>query len=522
MPHVAGDGHVAHGRGSTGAFLDNAPIDTGGDATWLTPGVVAYQHGGVDGWYLARYDLATRQTGRLVTDPSDLHYGRGANALAAGGGVWAAWLGGYGLYSSTEIHFPTSSLLDVGPDGAIGYKPNYQADGGGAVIEQSGEIWTLTEETVFELHLVGQRRAVWRNNGAMVRVTGLPQPVTLSGGVYTPRAVQVEGVWWLCYYSAGAKSLVLHPFDSTVGYAITGGDAWPDVTVLSGTTVRVVWSVTLGEAAGDVLMRDIDVAREPRMELNVEPEPPDPPDPPDPPEPEPVEPPTITITEYDQSGVAPCDCAAVAELSGGPAETITWLRDDAPEPLVVPLELMHLYHFDAPGSYSIGVRVVGPGGGDETGSPRIVTITAAQPEPPEPPEPEPEPPAGGGVLILVSTIQISEPAYLNWRYGGGQSLDPPTNPDDPNRDPFEHGRPVAGVDETGNLYQFVDETYGIQSPNGRSWVSVQGDGSLEEREVVEGQEPGPWERFTREGNVLTELPKEGAPASRAPVTFVQP
>jgi hypothetical protein len=144
------------------------------------------------------------------------------------------------------------------------------------------------------------------------------------------------------------------------------------------------------------------------------------------------------------------------------------------------------------------------------------------PEPePEPPTPEPEPPTpipfppGGRYM---QPIQLSEPAFLNWRYGGGQSLDPPTNPDDPNRDPYEHGRPVAGADETGQLFQFADGTYGMQSPNGRSWLSVQGDGSLEERPVTD-QEPGPWERFTRSGNVFTELPKD---ATREPVTFVQP
>jgi hypothetical protein len=508
MPYVAADGRTAHGRGSTGAFVDNVAIDTGGDACWLEPGIVVYQHGGTDGWYLARYDLATQQWGRLITDPGDPDYGRGANSLAAGGGIWAAWLQGYGLFASTELYLPAAQLLAVGPDGAMAYKPDYHSEGGATVLEVSGQTWTLTTETVFDLQLLGERRAVWRNAGAVVRVSGLPMPMTLSGGVYTPRAVQIDGVWWLCYFSDGLNQLVLHPFDSTVGYVIASGDAWPDVTVLDGTTVRVAWSVTLGEAAGDVQTRDIDVATEPRTELNVA-VPPDLPDPP-----QPVDAPAITIATYDEAGVAPMVCVAVAELSGGPAETITWLCDGAPEPSFAPLETEHTYHFASPGSYSIGVKVVGPGGSDQTGTPRIVTVTAEE----EPIYPPIDPPVGGGVF--VATIQISEPAYLNWRWGGGQSLDPPTQPSDPNRYPFEYGRPVAGADETGNLFQFADGTYGIQSPNGRSWLSIQGDGSYEERPVVEGQEPGPWERFTLEGNVLTELPKEGA--TREPVTFVQP
>lgn len=122
--------------------------------------------------------------------------------------------------------------------------------------------------------------------------------------------------------------------------------------------------------------------------------------------------------------------------------------------------------------------------------------------------------------MSTQPIQLSEAYYLNWRWGGGQSLDPPTNPADPNRDPFEHGRSEAGSDETAQLVTFADGTYGIQSPNGRSWLSIQPDASYEERPVIAGEEPGPWERFMLAGNVLTELAKEGV--TRAPVTMVRP
>jgi hypothetical protein len=118
----------------------------------------------------------------------------------------------------------------------------------------------------------------------------------------------------------------------------------------------------------------------------------------------------------------------------------------------------------------------------------------------------------------MTSIQLSEPAYVNWRYGGGQSLDPPTQPQDKNREAFEYGRATAGVDETANLVELSDGTFGVQSPNGRSWLSIQGDGSYQERPVVEGEEPGPWERFTLVDGILTELPKDGV--SREPVTFV--
>ncbi len=203
---------------------------------------------------------------------------------------------------------------------------------------------------------------------------------------------------------------------------------------------------------------------------------------------DPVEAPKITITSFDTTGTAPFDCHARAELSGGPAEIITWLENGFTDAVYPANVLDHVFHFENPGSYKIAVRVSGPGGQDETARERIVTVTAK--------------PSSGGVF--VQTIQLSEPSYLNWRYGGGQSLEPPTAPDDPNRDPFEHGRPSAGADETAKLFRFGDGTYGVQSPNGRSWLSIQPDGSYEER-PVEDSEPGAYERFTLQGNVLTSV-----------------
>ena len=103
-------------------------------------------------------------------------------------------------------------------------------------------------------------------------------------------------------------------------------------------------------------------------------------------------------------------------------------------------------------------------------------------------------------------IALSQPAYINWRWGGGQSLEPPTHPDDPNRAPFEFNRPTAGADEWCELVP-VGDYVAVRSPNGRSWLSVQADGSLEERDAA--GEPGHWELFTLTEGVLVELEKEG-------------
>jgi hypothetical protein len=107
-------------------------------------------------------------------------------------------------------------------------------------------------------------------------------------------------------------------------------------------------------------------------------------------------------------------------------------------------------------------------------------------------------------------VALSEPRFLNWRYGGGQSLEPPTAPDDPNRSPFEYGRTEVGSDEEAELVGLGGGKYAIRSPNGRSWLSIQPDGRLEERDAT--GYPGPWEEFIVEGNVISsaawpDLPK---------------
>ncbi len=97
-------------------------------------------------------------------------------------------------------------------------------------------------------------------------------------------------------------------------------------------------------------------------------------------------------------------------------------------------------------------------------------------------------------------IALSKPAFLNWRYGGGQSLDPPTNSSDRNRSAFEFNRLEVGSDEQCELV-VAQGGYAVRSPNGRSWLSIQPDGRLEERDASGA--PGPWELFTLDGNVLT-------------------
>jgi hypothetical protein len=114
-------------------------------------------------------------------------------------------------------------------------------------------------------------------------------------------------------------------------------------------------------------------------------------------QPAPPERPRVTISSYTpQSGTVPPDLAvrAVAQLSGGPATKLLWSqqRDGGAWQVVAPDNAPddpdHTYRFSQPGSYGLRVRVEGPGGSDETGTPRIVTVTPAEPDPGPVPQPE--------------------------------------------------------------------------------------------------------------------------------------
>lgn len=278
MPNLNSLGNVAHGKGGVGAFLNNVQFDDGGGADWLTNRDIAYQHCGADGCYVALYDSHTGQIRRAILDEHHPFYNCGANAVFAGGGVWAAWLnapnnhGVYaGLYASNGLHLPAAGLVAVGPTGAIAYVPNRQNGLGVDVQELDGSTWRLTDGIAYDLQLIGRSQALWRNPDGTVATMGIPHPQTLPGGVWFPKAVLINDEWWLVYYSS-TKGLVAHPFNSFVGYPILpSGDAWPDAVTLSDVpnTIRVAWSITEGEAAGHIRHKDINIVVDPRIDLGT-------------------------------------------------------------------------------------------------------------------------------------------------------------------------------------------------------------------------------------------------------------
>jgi hypothetical protein len=390
MPFINRDGNVAHGVAGVGAFLNNVQFDTGGGACWFDKFTIAYQHQAADGTYLALYDLNTRQWRRAITDPNDPRYGKGANTIGAGGGVWAAWLAGFGLYTSNGWINTDAALLTVGDGGEVIYIEHYHTGYPVRVREKDGRDWLLSEAAVLDADGYGHGNAIWTTYDNVVHVHGeLPVPLVIGDVCFRPRAAYVNGEWWISYFSS-LVGVVAHPFRSTVGYSIVAvGDCWQDVSARDyhATVLDVAYATTQGEAAGSIVALSIDVATAPRADLTPGPEP-QPPDP-QPPDPEPedeMKPPIVTVDKFTLDDV----------LDG---REIAFHDDGNPE-----LQISGRVFVEGT---NMRVTLTNKAGTASTGAQRTVHPcsqgTTPEPQPPEP-QPEPEPPTTFSLRTCFGTF----------------------------------------------------------------------------------------------------------------------
>lgn len=292
-------GQVVAGVGSFGVTIDKVPVPGAGQAQgaasggWFNDDTALVQVCDANPCTLALYDQRTGVLSRILGT-------RGGNDVRGKGGVWAAWLAapGVGLYASTGLHLPEAGLLDVGPTGEIAYVPVRQDGTGVNVREKDGTDWRLTDGAFIEVRMLGQRRAIAQTFQAGAVAFGLPQPRLLPGGQWMPRAVEVQGQWWIGYFNANL-GYVLHPWNSFDGWVIAppGVDAFgPTLAALNGTIIRTASATHAGETAADIRVIDHNTVGEARVNLEalikpVEPTQPKPTEPqPKPEEPKPTEP----------------------------------------------------------------------------------------------------------------------------------------------------------------------------------------------------------------------------------------
>jgi hypothetical protein len=278
MPKINSRGDIAHGVGGGQASINNTSYSHGGSGGWIDDHRTLFANGN-DNWIVSIYDARTKQIIRayeglhLAAPPpvirpfsrsfrrSPLQIAIGANHAFAGGGHYASWLAGAGLFVSTGFRAPEAGLLGMSYDGAVCYKPQHHSFGPTQVREVSGEEWTLTSSVPSYVHLVGQKRALF-SMGFDLFTSNLPAPVyDNTGGLWKAEAAFAAGEWWLSYFCA-ARGIVLHPFANFEGFSIfPRGDGWHTIREIGADIIRIAVSVGEGEQPGQIWVRDVDVRR---------------------------------------------------------------------------------------------------------------------------------------------------------------------------------------------------------------------------------------------------------------------
>lgn len=283
MPHINSRGQIAHGVGGALASVDNVPFAKGGVGGWITDDEVLFADGNDDSWEPCSYNVHTQEI-------TPLSGGGGGAAVAYGSGTghWAVAGGpAKGIRASTGFVAPDAGLMGMGPDGTLGYKPQYHSHGptvgrdlvleqairqaiqrGEASVDQLKDIeWEITPGHTYSLQLLDERRAIWME-GFNVRVQNLPIPLVADTvDVWAARAAFCGGEWWITYYSA-KHGIVLHPFDSFEGFVVlASGNGWHNLRAISPDAIRVAVSRGEGEQPGDIWFKDFDVRTDARQDV---------------------------------------------------------------------------------------------------------------------------------------------------------------------------------------------------------------------------------------------------------------
>src|SRR5262252_5642482 len=277
MPLLNGRGDVLGGAGGAQGHLNGRPfpfVSFSGGA-WLDDGtvLVAIPASTSSGSVLATWSVGAPSP-TPIPDPAN----QGANDWAAGGGRWIAWLAGYGVFGALG-HLPAAGLPNSGtpvcrhcvaPDGTIAYVPDRQAgnalmlaNADGSPQGPIGPMWPYDAQTL------GHGAVIWRG-GAY----GTPTPRPGVSDAITIVAVDLpDGERWLVYWS-NSLGFVVQLDGASDGYLLgTTGTFFNHHARAVGNELVVAYSLTQGEAPGDVRVVVIDrtVARVPLVPPPVEP-----------------------------------------------------------------------------------------------------------------------------------------------------------------------------------------------------------------------------------------------------------
>jgi hypothetical protein len=266
-----------------GVLIDIGP---GGGGSWLNDDEAA----------VIRY--SSYEDFRFVA----IHKATGAHRLlrpgvfgrtAAGGGRWATQHrdegGWWRLDNGAPIPFP---VIDFAQDDGALITQGHASNGTGLIVNprfnDSGEMIEgriLSPNVVNSVHALSANHIAWRELDGP-HVYGLP-PITILPGESYQLRVAYDGIrWWVLYQASGYNGqLVLHPFNSFEGYALTspGADAFRADLFFSHGAPLVVWATKEGEGVGQISGPwNVPLYFERRLLLKPAPPPTPPPSPPSP------------------------------------------------------------------------------------------------------------------------------------------------------------------------------------------------------------------------------------------------
>lgn len=276
MPRFDTQGRIVSGTGSGVVAVDGEVISGGGVANWLAPGQVIFQNADDDRLYV--YDVHTPQKPPVkLVEPN-----WGANALAANGGRWMAWLAGTGLYGPSGVIDASGRLAGVSqeqdgrgaasPDGYIAVTDNENQ--GFRIVGPSGEVTLEVPGTIaLSMQVLDATTAVWVDEHRKPRAVGLPQPDVPSMGLFAIRAIEVKERWYVL--AATNDGLILYPWeDASEGWKYDGNAFYPTAFVRDGgSLVSIAFATGAGETPESLRVWNVNVVTDPKVSLGAAPTP---------------------------------------------------------------------------------------------------------------------------------------------------------------------------------------------------------------------------------------------------------
>lgn len=269
MPRVdpAGRGDYAAGCAGDGSVVSvndvavlgpNAGGDPGSNGPdWLNPfEIVAQRYDADHAPQLVAVQYRSQAT-RVLLDVA-------VTQFCAGGGRFAAICLGARVVLGVDDGTTTTLIADglqlfapmaFGPDGTLAYRV-WDMDGlllcpPDRAPDPSKDLRLAADNVqTSDVQVFSPTQAIWRE-GDTIHAIGMTAPtVRLPGQIGWLRSVLHDGRWWMGYQSFSLARVVLHPFDSLLGYAWGAVNAFRlDVADVAG-QLRSVWSTVDGDQPG--------------------------------------------------------------------------------------------------------------------------------------------------------------------------------------------------------------------------------------------------------------------------------